>query len=272
MIVQITTPLIELWRIDGEFSNQPHVHESEYQVTVPIRGHCHFTLENKNYRLRDGGALIQHPGERHSFLADSMSGLIIFKIRREGMGGSAQRPGFEWEARQQFDPMQLSRHVRNWTDMLLGSDPCDRLIQDQAETQVIAYLTAAMTGNSLPPRPHPFSSRTSAAGKDPYMDRVLDFIHTHYREAITIDTLAGIAAQSRYHFIRSFKTSTGETPYRYVLKLRMQEALQLLRTSRLSVTEIALSLGYSSASPFYRAFINAYGLSPEQCRDQAAHR
>ncbi len=271
MIVQITTPMLELWRIDGAFSNQPHAHDSEYQITVPVQGHCHFTQENKDYRLSDGGALVQHPGERHSFKAGSLSRLIIFKIRREGFACTELRTESEWEARQMFDPLQLSRYFRQWTDTLLGCDPRDRLIQEQTEMQVMTYLSAVMTGSGHPVLSQP-KSRMRVAGSDRHLHRVLDYIHGHYREEISVDTLAGIAAQSRYHFIRFFKAAIGETPYQYVLKLKMKEAVRLLRTTRSSVTEIALSLGYSSTSSFYRAFANAYGESPEQCRNAASLR
>ncbi|MFC0211725.1 helix-turn-helix domain-containing protein [Paenibacillus chartarius] len=265
MIVQIATPMLELWRIDGEFSNHPHAHDAEYQITVPVRGDCQFTLENKQYLLHDGAALVQHPGERHFFEARTLSGLIIFKIRREGMGGSHPGSEAEWAVKQQFDPMQLMQYFRIWTDTLMRSDPYDRLIQEQTESQVIEYVTSVMTGTGSLSLSHP-SSLAAATHKDVHLRQVLDYIHSHYREELSVDMLAGIAAQSRYHFIRYFKSATGETPYQYVLKLRMKEAMHRLRTSHASVIDIALSLGYSSASPFYRAFAKTYGVHPEQCR------
>ncbi len=266
MIVQLTTPLLELWRIDGQFSNQPHTHEAEYQITVPLQGNCHFKLEHKEFSLGSGRALVQHPGERHSFEADSLSGLIIIKIRQEAWRGSESAPGFARGVRQSFDSLQLSGYYRTWIDALMRSDPCDRLIREQTEAQVIAYLSAMMTGNTMSAS---LSERTTNIGKDRYLDQVLDYIHSHFRETVSIDAMAGIAAQSRYHFIRSFKAATGDTPYHYVLKLRMKEAMRLLRTTRASVTDIALSLGYSSTSPFYRAFAGIYGVRPEQCRGES---
>jgi AraC-like DNA-binding protein len=271
MIVQITTPLIELWRIDGEFTNQPHAHDSEYQITMPVHGNCQFTQENKEYWLNGGEALIQHPGEHHSFTAADTTELLIFKIRQEGMGSSKLGPTVEWQVKQQFDPMQLNRYFCNWTTALMGSDPCDRLIREQTEIQVIEYLTATMNGSKLPSLCYSASTK-SDTGKDHHLHQVLDYIHSHYREDISVDTLAGIAMQSRYHFIRLFKSATGETPYQYVLKLRMKEAMHLLRNTRTSVTDIALSLGYSSTSPFYRAFAKTYGVRPEQCRSKDKRR
>ena len=77
---------------------------------------------------------------------------------------------------------------------------------------------------------------------------------------------AGLTAQ---HFCVLFKTETGETPARYLNRLRMDKARELLEDydhSRLSIKEIAAGVGCSDLSHFVRDFEKRFGLSPKRYR------
>ena len=267
MILQLKTPRMELWRIDGPFANVPHTHDDDYQITVPMYGTCHFTMENRNYRLADGGGLVQHPKERHVFEIGEKDGVYIFKVGQEGLGAFARRDSLELDLKQQFDRTLLAGRFRGWMDALLTHAPKDRLAIEEVESQVYGYLCGAMSGNhrdaGLSWMP---DDRAAAAVADPYMKRVLEYVHEHYADEITVEELAAIAMRSRFHFIRTFKAAFGTTPYQYVLRLRIEEAKRLLRRTDRSVTDIGLSLGFASVSAFHRAFAKAVGRSPEQYR------
>ncbi|GMK41894.1 hypothetical protein PCCS19_49530 [Paenibacillus sp. CCS19] len=266
MIVQITTPRMELWRIDGPFSNVPHIHEEDFQITVPLYGSFEFIQENRSYRLAEGSGLVQHPCERHVFEINEQAGVAIFKVRQSGLQTFARSESLELDLWQQFDPSQLTGHFRQWIGALMTSDPNNRLAQDETEEQVFTYLCDALTGNHRAGSGSSAQAYIAATGADAYMVQVLDFMHAHYTDAITIEDLASIAKQSRFHFIRSFKSSFGVTPYQYVLRLRIDEAKRLLTVSDRSITDIAMRLGFSSGSAFYRAFVKSVGVTPEYYR------
>ncbi|WP_159882116.1 AraC family transcriptional regulator [Paenibacillus puerhi] len=266
MIVQITTPQLELWRIGGQFSNLPHAHEGEFQVTVPVNGTCFFTQENKEYMVAGGGGLVQHPLENHYFNIGHGAEVLIFKIGCSSLKELVPYTELEFAVRQEFDPIIVSGHFRRWMGLLLDCDPTNRLAQEETETEVLQYLLGSLDGS------HDNASKAytdlpmGAFSSDPYLRHVLEYIHAHYSDDIHIDELASIARQSRFHFIRSFKKNVGLTPYQYVLRLRIEEARRLLERTALSVTEISCSLGFSSPSQFYRAFARMSGLTPEKYR------
>ncbi len=54
----------------------------------------------------------------------------------------------------------------------------------------------------------------------------------------------------------------GEPPYAYLKRRRMETAAFLLKTSKLSIAELALSVGYQNASKFSKAFYDIYGIAP----------
>jgi AraC-like DNA-binding protein len=67
---------------------------------------------------------------------------------------------------------------------------------------------------------------------------------------------------SPFHFARAFKQATGESPGRYMLRLRLHRAEALLRSTQSSITAIALAVGYESPQAFSRAFQREAGCSP----------
>jgi AraC family transcriptional regulator len=83
---------------------------------------------------------------------------------------------------------------------------------------------------------------------------------------ITIATLAEMAGLSDKHFQRCFKQILGESPKRYLRRLRLQAAAYHLKWSDAAVTDLALRFGFESHAGFTKAFSKAYGTSPQAFR------
>jgi transcriptional regulator GlxA family with amidase domain len=60
---------------------------------------------------------------------------------------------------------------------------------------------------------------------------VKDYIHAGLATRLTLEDLASGVHMSAYHFARTFKATTGQTPHAYVMRLRIERAQELLRTS-----------------------------------------
>jgi AraC family transcriptional regulator len=106
---------------------------------------------------------------------------------------------------------------------------------------------------------------------DRYLDRfrqVLRFIDTHLDEELTVESLASVAAFSKYHFHRQFSELFGIGVYRYVQQLRLKRASHQLAFRGDSILDIALQNGYESPEAFSRAFKKALGQSPSAFREQ----
>lgn len=102
------------------------------------------------------------------------------------------------------------------------------------------------------------------------LKRVEAFIAEHHGSALTLADLAAEAALSDYHFARMFRHSTGLSPHQYVMIKRMERAEQLLRYSRMSLTDIACECGFSSLSHFSHRFRSRTGQSPSAWRQSHA--
>ena len=92
--------------------------------------------------------------------------------------------------------------------------------------------------------------------------RARDAMDRTYAGPLDVPALARIACVSEAHFIRTFKTTFGETPHRYLQRRRVERSMWLLRETDRSVTDICLDVGFSSLGTFSRTFRAIVGVSP----------
>src|SRR5688500_17185636 len=98
------------------------------------------------------------------------------------------------------------------------------------------------------------------------MLRARDAMDRRFAEPLDIPALARIAHVSEAHFIRTFRATFGETPHRYLQRRRVERAMALLCTTDRSVTDICMSVGFSSLGTFSRTFREIVGQSPSRYR------
>jgi AraC family transcriptional regulator len=96
--------------------------------------------------------------------------------------------------------------------------------------------------------------------------RVAAYIEEHAADDIPLATLAELARLSPWHFSRSFKQSFGVPPHKYHASRRIERAKHLLANRELSITAIALDVGFSETSTFTAAFHRLTGQTPSKYR------
>nr|WP_170682100.1 AraC family transcriptional regulator [uncultured Ruegeria sp.] len=101
-----------------------------------------------------------------------------------------------------------------------------------------------------------------AASYEDRILRVLAYIHDHPAGDLSLDTLADVAAMSRFHWHRVFRAITGETCAQAVRRIRLHRAACWLVQSDKPVAQVATDIGYPNLKSFARAFSEAYGSSP----------
>ena len=94
--------------------------------------------------------------------------------------------------------------------------------------------------------------------------RIDAYLEAAAEEPVTLETLAGLANLSVFHFARLFKSAKGVSPYQYVLNWKIRRARQLLRAGDLPLANISDALGFASPASFSAAFKRAVGQSPRE--------
>src|SRR6476660_4401775 len=87
------------------------------------------------------------------------------------------------------------------------------------------------------------------------------FIDKNYAENIDLNNIADEAYFSKFHFIRLFTKIYGKTPHQYLMSVRIEKAMQLLR-SDMPVSRVCYAVGFESLSSFSTLFKKMVGVSP----------
>jgi AraC family transcriptional regulator len=145
--------------------------------------------------------------------------------------------------------------------VLIGSADASARMYAEALGGVLAHELMRLNGSAPAPKP---ATRGGLAGWQ--QKRVANFIEEHLGEDISLSALADLVQLSPYHFLRSFKQSFGEPPYRFYTGRRIERAKELLANPRASITEVAFHVGFSGTSAFSATFHRVAGQTPTDYR------
>jgi AraC family transcriptional regulator len=94
--------------------------------------------------------------------------------------------------------------------------------------------------------------------------KIREHVLEHLADPIEVNELAALAGRSPFHFSRVFARSVGITPYRYVVHLRLQQAIKRIREGRLGLAEIAADTGFADQSHLSRWVRRVHGVAPSR--------
>lgn len=154
-----------------------------------------------------------------------------------------------------------AQRVRPTIEGLPNLDPARRLVNLLEVLTVLArddahYLAGPHLQEGLVTRPD--------GGR---IDRVLEHIHRHYHENLTVAELALLARLSPSGFHRLFRRHTRLTLSAYLTQLRVGRACALLVNTQQPVAHIADAVGYASLANFNRQFRALKGVTPREFRN-----
>lgn len=99
-----------------------------------------------------------------------------------------------------------------------------------------------------------------------WIHKSIEYMKTHYMDRITVQDVAAYISVHRSYFSKVFTQQVGVTPTRYLIRLKMEKAAELLRSSAFTINEVSLLLGFSDQYAFNRAFHKFHGLPPGKWR------
>lgn len=100
--------------------------------------------------------------------------------------------------------------------------------------------------------------------RQPVKTDIHHVVEENYTSPISLDELAYLSGRSLSSFKRDFQDIYGESPARWIREKRLAKAHEMLRSSSLSVADVAYSLGFENPTHFSRIFKQQYGYAPSQ--------
>lgn len=159
--------------------------------------------------------------------------------------------------------LQAAALIRTMYDEILMGCPSGSLYAESLTVALAAHLSSyyAMCVSINSPR-----SRLSQA----QINIIIDYIHENLGTHMTLEQLANTIGVTPFRLCKQFKEIMGITPYHYILEQRIERAKTILAEvgDVVSITDIALSLGFCSHSHFTAAFHKYSGISPREYRHQ----
>jgi transcriptional regulator GlxA family with amidase domain len=100
---------------------------------------------------------------------------------------------------------------------------------------------------------------------------VQQYIEENYMNSLKIETLAKVAILGTRTFIRRFKKATGNTPYEYIQRVKVEVAKKMLEKSNEGVEQICMNVGYADLSAFRKVFKKNVGITPSDYKKRYSH-
>lgn len=163
---------------------------------------------------------------------------------------------------------RVSKQVHGLRDRLLANELDDGAVE---EALIQLGTSLVLEHNSIQQRiaKLPYARKQTRNELYRRVQRARDFIHACYAKPVTLASAARAAAMSPFHFLRTFRQITGQTPLTYLQHVRLEQAARLLRETALPVSEIAVQVGYQSLGSFSTLFAKHTELPPTAYRRHA---
>ena len=146
----------------------------------------------------------------------------------------------------------------------------DRLFADEALCALELNACAQLLGAHLLRCYSSLTGRRPVAQGEPMtpgqLRAVTEYIWAHLDAPLRLGDLADVAAMDQYRFARAFQASAGVSPHKYVVQARLARAQELLQSSRMPLSAIAVAVGFSSQSHMTLTFQKVLAVTPGRYR------
>jgi AraC family transcriptional regulator len=244
------------FRDGAHFSATPRQHLIWFQTSPPVRFDCRIAGRTLQHEARADQLTICPAGIDCAADAEASSSAILVAIDPRHLAlAAAEESALDAQLIERF-----SDHDRRFLElarilMLESADdyPNGSLFWNDVASGFIGNLVARHTSASEP--------RTRGALRKEVLKRLKDYALAHIDEPIEVAALAKVAGSSPFHFSRVFTRSVGMTPHRYVVRLRLQRAIELIRDGQLGLAEVAARTGFADQSHLSRWVRRVHGVS-----------
>lgn len=248
---------------------KPHIHH-DFEILQVIEGNLHVKTLTEDFVIGPGEVALFNPGMFHT-LCSVQSPCILLAIQAEPAFCSSHYPAIQHI---QFDTANVTSSIpfREALDVIqacfnLGYNYCCggvgfelRCVSDLY--RLFAYFVAYVP-NHFEKEQGSFRSKE----KEQRLTRIINYIHQHYTEKLTLSKLAESENLSMAYLSHLFKNAVNMSFQEYLNSLRFEHALLLLKKTDISITDICLESGFSDSRYLNKRLKLAYNLPLKDIRN-----
>lgn len=238
----------------SSFSHPPHFHES-IEIVFVMDGVFKTVCDGTEYKLTAGSVLLCGSNSIHystDFAAESNSILLI--VNPKALLGSASQLTTKtpvcpiWKNPKKDSIIWADIQYALHNQAYLSSDDLALLL-----SSIISLIIRDM-------------EMVDMSQKEKTEHKVLQYCSNHYTEAISVKSVAEALSISESYVSYIFNNVLGYSFPQHINNLRIEQATQLLKTTKKSCTQIALECGFSTLRTFNRVFLQKHNITPLQYR------
>lgn len=249
-----------------------HWHE-ELELLVALKGHLCYNVNGTVVTIREGEAIFVNSRQLHyGFSSDrSDCDYLCICFQPQLLHANPEiwnRFVLPLLSSRSFTHLLLRpeepehRHLLN---ILIRMGQLEEEQEEGCEMQLMACLFSFWQG-LFRLSEQALSEEVSTDANVLIQKKMLDYVRTHYGEKLSVDAIAASGGVCRTKCWQIFRKYLNQTPNDYVNSFRLEKGMQLLKSTRMSVTEIAQECGFSSGSYFTELFTRQKGCTPTQYR------
>ena len=267
---------IHYFEFDKDFKSHTESHDF-WEMVYAEKGDLISTSDEKDTLLKEGEVIFYKPGVSHSHSADGKKApnvfIISFECKNEAiryfedkiMAIDKSLLGFI------FSIIEESKRTFN----LPHSDPSLKKMELNANPplggqQVIKNYLELLLIELMRSEAEKKSSSAVFLMQDQYdeiiSDMLIKYMNDHIEESITIDDLCADLHYNRSYIYRQFKKTTGSSIMSYFNKMKINRAKELLRDTKMSISDISEKLSFDDANYFSKVFKKYVGYTPSSYR------
>ena len=243
----------------GDWHSTPHSHSCS-ELFYVMGGCGQFRIEEKIYPVETHDLVIVNPNVLHTEVSLNANPLEYIVLGVEGLELSVTGEQDNRYCIVNFNNMRdkILFYLQSILREIESKTPGYEIVcQDLMEVIVIHLMRQTDYSTSLTPIRKKSTHLCSTVRR---------YIEGHYKENITLDSLAKLNHVSKYYMVHAFTEEYGVSPISYMIACRIDEGKHLLENDDYSMSLISRMLGFSSPSYFSQSFKKLTGMSPNEYR------
>ncbi|MBD5778551.1 AraC family transcriptional regulator [Pelagicoccus sp. NFK12] len=226
-------------------------------LEMVVGGEGSLRIDGATHAVEAGFCFCGGPDIPYEFSSSSRNPLrkyfLVFGSLQSGNLAPQRRlyPGFT-------TPHAPADELRKWGELILAEGAS----QSPDALENVSALASVLVRKIAPDA----SGRGAEHSTDALVVRALREIERNFKSLTSLESLATSLSVSSEHLCRVFKANRKASPYRILMRRKMEHAYAQLKMTQTPIQEIAHSLGFSDSFHFSRAFKKRYGIPPSRTR------
>lgn len=243
------------------------------ELSFIVAGHGYQMIDNKRFEMKPGTFMFFLPYQIQEMITVSEERIILYNCLFDlQFLLSSHGPGLGFEPFLTVEgtpSIQLTKEegdsVENLFDKLAEEYSNDHIWRKQMIVSLLWEILIIFDRLRTKKHPHPQPDLSY-----PLLNiwSVIRYVHMHYREPITLESLARQIAISTSYLSEQFKEKLGLSFTQFLQEIRIRHACSLLTSTEMSMVDIAIEVGFGSLRSFFRIFKQHKEMTPTEYRNR----